>query len=154
MELLYGDATLPVFHPDGMGSGSWSDGPNAIGAGGLYGAAGFGNRDNRYIWSSTVHQGQLYFGTFDISGLSDLDRVIDGTASSGVGADLWRFAAAGQPATAVDLDGCGNPANHGERNMVTTPQGLFLGTANSANLLTDPGDDLPDGGWELLRLQQ
>ncbi len=154
VELLYGDAVLPTFQPDGMGGGTWMDAPNAHGSPGLYGGAGFGNRDNRYIWSSTVHAGKLYLGTFDVSGISDIDDVIDGAATSGVGADLWAFPAHGEPAMAVSLEGCGNPANHGVRNMVTTPFGLYLGTANSANLLTDPNDDLPDGGWELLRLMQ
>ena len=29
---------------------------------------------------------------------------------------------------------------------------LYLGMANPMNLLTDPLDDKPEGGWELLRL--
>ena len=28
---------------------------------------------------------------------------------------------------------------------------LYLGTANPMNLLTDPNDGLPEGGWELIR---
>ena len=31
---------------------------------------------------------------------------------------------------------------------------LYLGMANPMNLLTDPNDDLPEGGWELLKLSQ
>jgi hypothetical protein len=30
---------------------------------------------------------------------------------------------------------------------------LYLGMANPMNLLTDPLDDKPEGGWELLRLR-
>ena len=30
---------------------------------------------------------------------------------------------------------------------------LYLGTANPMNLMTALDDDLPEGGWELLRLQ-
>ena len=150
-ELLYGESTLPKFTPDGMGSGSWAQVPNAYGTAALYGTSGFGNSDNYYIWSSAVHGNQLFFGTFDISGLSDIDQVIDGTASAGVGGDLWAFSGPGQAAVAIDTEGYGNPSNHGARNLVSTPFGLFIGTANSSNLLTDPHDDLPDGGWELLR---
>jgi hypothetical protein len=33
-------------------------------------------------------------------------------------------------------------------------EALYLGMANPMNLLTDEGDELPEGGWELLRLWQ
>jgi hypothetical protein len=154
VELLYGDATVPVFQPDGQGSGTWIDAPNLQGHPGQYGDSGFGNPGNKYTWSSCVHRGELYFGTLDSSGLLNFGRIADGNPPTGSGGDLWKFPQAGVAAVAVDETGCGNAANQGVRNMVTTPAGLYLGMANSANLLTDPTDNIPNGGWELLRLIQ
>ena len=48
------------------------------------------------------------------------------------------------------LDGLGNNAAYGIRNMLVD-DGLYVGTANVANLLADT-ENLPHGGWELLRL--
>ena len=31
---------------------------------------------------------------------------------------------------------------------------LYLGMANSLNLMTDPKDNKPEGGWELIRLKE
>jgi len=36
--------------------------------------------------------------------------------------------------------------------MVADDEALYLGTANPMNMLTDPCDDKPEGGWELRRL--
>ncbi len=152
VELLYGDAQVPVYTPNGEGSGTWAMQNNLMGSGGTYGSSGFGDYTNRYVWSSAVYNDKLYFGTFDITALSYHGRVADGTAGANVGADLWVFNTPNSGAVAVSRSGCGNQLNHGVRNMVSTWFGLYLGTANSANLLTDPDDDIPDGGWELLRL--
>jgi hypothetical protein len=69
-----------------------------------------------------------------------------------MGADLWAFSGTDGPAVAISKEGLGNPLNHGVRNLQATPVGLFIGTANASNLLTDPASPLHAGGWELLRL--
>lgn len=153
-ELLYGNETVPVFQPDGQGGGTWVEETNNQGQPGQYGGSGFDNPNNWYTWSSSVHRGALYFGTADFTGYPKFGDLVDGQPTPGLGGDLWMFPQVDAGAVAVDLNGCGNPANHGIRNMVSTSAGLFLGMANSANLLTDPNDDLPDGGWEFLRLRE
>lgn len=163
VELLYGNSkeytytwngSAPV---NGQINGTWAAVPNRLGKAGLYGTTGFGDNTNRYTWSSEVHKGRLYFGTFDVNALSKIGTAVDLAASGGNppatdGADVWRFDNHTSPAVAVTRNGFGNTARHGIRNMVSTPFGLFMGTANSANLLTDRTDNLPDGGWELLKL--
>ena len=67
------------------------------------------------------------------------------------GADLYHFPSAGSAALAESLNGVGNPSTYGVRTMIAD-DALYLGMANPMNLLTDPLDDKPEGGWELLRL--
>jgi hypothetical protein len=163
-ELLYGNAQVPVFtpNPDPMvQGGTWSLATNKYGAGGLYGDSGFGNGSNTYTWSSAVHNGKLYFGTFDIGTLSQVGRVCDRIVQNktpandrGCGGDLWCFNDGSSPAVAISKEGCGNFANHGIRNMLSHSTGLYLGMSNGMNLLTNPNDNLPEGGWELLRLRE
>lgn len=66
------------------------------------------------------------------------------------GADLWRFPKSDMHALLESLDGLGNNAAYGIRNMLVD-DGLYAGTANVANLLANT-ENLPHGGWELLRL--
>lgn len=68
------------------------------------------------------------------------------------GADLWVFSPGSKPATAVSQTGIGNYLNYGVRNMVTDGATVYLGMANPMNLRTDPNDDVPEGGWELIKL--
>ncbi|MBN1512970.1 MAG: thrombospondin type 3 repeat-containing protein [Phycisphaerae bacterium] len=68
------------------------------------------------------------------------------------GADLYRFCSSDTPALAVNIAGLGNYSNYGVRTMVSDDT-LYLGTANAYNLLTNPDDCLPEGGWELHRLR-
>jgi hypothetical protein len=153
VELLYGDAKVPVYTPGRLGgSGTWSGQLNHFGAGGAYGPSGFGDSTNEYIWSGAVHNGRLIFGTFDEG--TDFGLLLDGANLPLVGADVYAFPNTSSPAAPLSRNGLGNPANHGIRNMVSTPTGLYLGTANGMNLLTDPHDNLPDGGWELRRLAE
>ena len=106
--------------------------------------AGFGNFFNGYMWSLAVHDGWLYAGTNDwsvmlrwstlreaprkvVRFLNHLDpEVLIANAS---GADLWR-SRDGENWMPVDRHGFGNPYNVGIRNLVSTPYGLFAGTAN------------------------
>lgn len=133
--------------------------------------AGFGNFFNGYLWALGVHDGWLYAGTMDWSinlrwaVLDDAppaarrlmrevgaERII---ANEG-GADLWR-SADGENWMPVCKDGFGNPYNWGIRNILSTPAGLFIGTANvfgpRVAVRSESGGweyaDNPDGGLEV-----
>lgn len=106
---------------------------------------GFGNLFNGYFWSMEVHDGWLYLGTANILSLLFswllIDRFpkrsrrtfeqvgIDKLVTNQTGFHLWRTAD-GENWIPVDLHGFGTPYNIGVRNMVSTPYGLFIGTAN------------------------
>jgi hypothetical protein len=166
VDLLYGSQFLPAYVP---GSG-WQIVANNMRSRPLYGSAGYGNFFNAYTWSMTIHDGMLYAGTFDWSvflkepldlllheafGFPTDNRISALLPNSGVhyGADLYRFPSARQAAETVSTDGLGNYSNYGIRNLISTPTGLYLGMTNPFNLLTDPDDDKPEGGWELIRLR-
>lgn len=158
VELLYGETLLPVF--DGS---VWRLRPNTMGVAPTYGHSGFGNTFNNYTWTMGVYGGALYVGTMDWSyllsdGLGSLLTQVglpEGTTlplpGTEFGADLWRFPSSTVAAVRESLDGVGNYTSYGIRTMVTD-DALYLGMANPMNLLTDPTDDKPEGGWELLRL--
>jgi len=165
IELLYGEAVLPTFIP-GLG---WLILPNNMGQSPLFGPSGFGNFFNNYTWSMAVYADQLFVGTMDWSylALGDLLGMMTAFVQSTVGpaavpqqiqlptptfgADLYRFESSASAAVPESLDGLGNHTSYGVRNMVSD-DALYLGMANPMNLLTDPNDGQPEGGWELLRL--
>jgi hypothetical protein len=159
IELLYGSALLPAYVPP-IG---WLIVPNNMGSDPLWGAAGLGNYYNNYTWTMDEYEGQLYVGTMDWSYLIDeglpllreylgIPPEIPIPLPTGEhGADLYRFPSPDDPAQVESLDGVGNPSSYGVRTMIAD-DALYLGMANPMNLLTDPDDALPDGGWELLRL--
>jgi len=106
--------------------------------------AGFGNIFNGYFWSMEEHDGWLYLGTMDstiwmrylkVDSYPDDVRDIvkrvgpESMVRSDGGCDLWRSADGVNwlPITKVGFD---NHYNLGIRNMVSTPHGLFLATAN------------------------
>lgn len=106
--------------------------------------AGFGNFFNGYVWTMGVHDGWLYAGTYDWSitmRWAKLDeapararRLFETLGAETVidnegGADLWRTRD-GENWLPVTRRGFGNAYNLGIRNLVSTPQGLFVGTAN------------------------
>jgi hypothetical protein len=68
------------------------------------------------------------------------------------GGDLWMFPSTSDKAVPISTTGVGNYLNYGIRNMIPDGPDLYLGTANPMNLRTDPDDDVPAGGWELIRL--
>ncbi|WBB77650.1 hypothetical protein O7606_15340 [Micromonospora sp. WMMD882] len=68
------------------------------------------------------------------------------------GGDLLVFESTRKPAKVVSDTGVGNYLNYGVRNMVVDGTDLYLGMANPMNLRTDPTDDVPEGGWELIRM--
>lgn len=159
-EVLYGFSHMPAYDP---GSGQWQIVPNNMGPPRL-GPAGFGNFFNTYTWTMAVYENQLYVGTFDYSyilteapdilltllgiELPDLDLVLP---LPNYGADLWRFPSANSWAFPESMAGAGNYTSYGIRTMLSD-DALYLGMANPMNLLTDPGDGVPEGGWELLQL--
>ncbi|HSF80280.1 MAG TPA: hypothetical protein VLA49_03545 [Anaerolineales bacterium] len=168
IELLYGDTWLPVYEYDlATSTGSWTVARNNMLVSPLWGSAGFGNFYNNYTWTMAVFEGQLYVGTMDYSYLFEegvlllLEYLLGIPPETNLelqfplplnpGADLYRFPSAAVPAVAESLDGVGNYSNYGIRTMIAADD-LFLGSANPMNLMTDLTDDLPEGGWELIRL--
>ncbi len=106
--------------------------------------AGFDNFFNGYFWRMCEHDGWLYLGTFEWSSvLGYVNRSRWPGAFSNVlayvgpqnildnqsGFDLYR-SYDGENWVPVTTNGMGNPYNMGLRNLVSTPYGLFLGTAN------------------------
>jgi hypothetical protein len=166
IQLLYGESSLPAYDPF---FGGWLDVPTGHGPGEpLYGASGFDNFFNNYTWTMAVYDDQLFVGTMDWGylALGDLGSLLGDGMGSGLieliislllpdqclGADLYRFTSSNAPAVPVSLAGIGNYTNYGIRTMVSSDS-LYMGTSNPMNLLTDPYDDKPEGGWELRRLR-
>jgi len=172
VDLLYGEAVLPVYDADADdGAGAWRWALTGYRA--RYGHMGFGNIYNNYTWTMAVSGGRLFVGTMDWSYLAK-DLLPQTAAGMGYpaaaaastagpdpitidpqlyGGDLWMFGSNLRPATAVDTQGlAGNYLNYGIRTMVADGSTLYLGMANPMNLRTDPTDDVPEGGWELIKL--
>ena len=149
VELLYGEAQLPVFEPT---SGTWSSQPAGYGAPKL-GPEGFGQPGNCFVWSMAVHQGRLFVGTQDYRSYLHADELAAGNPTPpDLGGDLYVLTDGTTPAIPVALDGGGNPLNHGFRNLLSDGVSLYAGTANISNLRELPATGLR-GGWELLRLR-
>jgi hypothetical protein len=149
IEVLYGDATLPVYNGT-----DWITVPNNLGATPLYGGAGYGNFFNTYTWSMEVYNNQLYVGTFDWSYVAHVNMPQDlppiTLPNETYGADLFRFDSTKKPAKVISNYGVGNYLNYGIRNMLVANGKLYLGSANPMNLETAAGE--PNGGWELIEL--
>jgi len=151
IQLLYGEEKLWKCTPSLLDPNQieWEEVNNNMGgAKPLYGPSGFGNPNNAYTWSMAVFNDQLFVGTLDANLESDSNR--NTPFAETPGADLFRFYDSNTPAMYETWDGLGNPCNAGIRNMIAAEDGLYIGTAGPANLVTDP--DKPHGGWELIRL--
>jgi len=132
-----------------------------------------------YTYTMAVYEDRLYVGTEDFSMKAFGDFYVAAVRAGGdrelahqvitdtlgltdldLGADLWCLLPdeAGQPVPPIALsrDGIGNPWNFGIRTMIATEDGLFLGTSNTSNLLTEPRyppvDPLNGGCWELIHV--
>ncbi|MGI5237867.1 hypothetical protein [Dactylosporangium sp. CA-139066] len=161
VDLLYGASQLPAYDPKANnGAGAWR--LASTGYKPKWGSAGFGNPYNNYTWSMVVAGGSLYVGTMDWGYISQYApakalpgvRAAFGTPDpKSYGADLWVFDGPQRAARPVNTTGLGNYFNYGVRNMVTDGSSIYLGMANPMNLRTDKGDNVPEGGWELLRLR-
>ncbi len=105
---------------------------------------GFGNYFDGYVWALACHNGWLYAGTYDWSvmvrwanpskSFPKVIRLLDLIDSEVIvagqgGTELWR-SQDGENWIPVTRHGFGNPYNVGIRNLVSTPHGLFVGTAN------------------------
>lgn len=106
---------------------------------------GFDDPFNGYLWRMAEHDGWLYASTYNWAVLTpylpldgvpaDLGAALNGrdvraaAARAAGGFQLWR-SADGCSWAPVTLDGFGNPYNFGARSLVSTPHGLFVGTAN------------------------
>jgi hypothetical protein len=132
--------------------------------------SGFGNLFNGYVWALGVHDGWLYAGTCDMSIMlrwttlrEAPPRVVrffhymdpEAIVANEGGADLWR-SQDGENWLQVTRHGFGNPYNNGFRNLVSTPRGLFAGTANlfGPRVAVRHGsewvyEDNPSGGLEV-----
>lgn len=159
--LEYGYEEMLV-HVDDLG---WTVMPNNMNQIPVQGLAGFGDPFIGYIWSMANHKDSLYIGTMDQREISAdlIDALIpSGRVSSYIraldnqpglrGADLYQIPSGSRTVQAIDRSGLGNYTSYGVRNIVSDDQDLYLGMANPANLLTDKTDTLPEGGWELIRL--
>jgi hypothetical protein len=123
-------------------------------------AAGFDLLFNGYLWRMCVHDGWLYAGTFcwanclpyllldawpeDVLALVrrwGIDRLVRDHG----GCELWR-SADGEHWAPVTRSGFGNCYNWGVRNLASTPQGLFVGTANPFGPMI--AQRQPDGRWQ------
>ena len=133
---------------------------------------GFDNFFNGYFWRMCEHDGWLYLSTFDwsaILGYAQRDTWPEAFVNivnqlgeqfimeSQSGFDLYR-SFDGETWVPVTTNGMGNPYNIGLRTMVSTPYGLFLGTANPFGPKVMPlsGDRYihnPHGGCEIFFAQ-
>lgn len=157
IELLYGNTQLPAYTAS---TNTWT----AVSTGWtpLYGKSGFDNPFNNYTWRMLVVDGKLYVGTMDWSYIvQDLVEQGGGKSTAGLkaidptvyGGDLWMFPSTEEKAVPVSTQGLGNYLNYGVRNMIPAGDGsLYVGMANPMSLRTDPTDDVPEGGWELIKL--
>jgi hypothetical protein len=134
--------------------------------------AGFGGFFNGYFWRMGAHDNWLYLGTYNSASLLPwltLDEApatvrsvlgsigLDALLANEGGFDLWR-SADGENWLPVHRQGFGNWYNFGVRTLVSTPHGLYLGTANpfGPRVAERAGDhwvyrDNPRGGLEVWR---
>jgi hypothetical protein len=83
---------------------------------------------NQHMWRMAVHDSRLYVGTFDESVLLRFNKGASAWEPE-YGFDLW-WTQDGTYFSQVDQQGFGDPYNMGVRSMISTPLGLFLGSAN------------------------
>lgn len=134
------------------------------------GLPAFGNFFGAYYWSSTEYKRDVVSGTFDWGYLLAeflLVPILDILEEEGIdvdlqglfdvlprspGADVVRFENAYQRVEFISKSGLLNFTNYGVRTLLKSRShpGLVFGMANPMNLLSDPDDNLPEGGWELI----
>ncbi|MBI1353686.1 MAG: hypothetical protein GC160_05015 [Acidobacteria bacterium] len=182
IDLAYGSKTLPVFIPQGE-FGQWIPLPNNMPAGKkapLFGYSGYSNPYNHYTWTMRVWDNRLWIGTLDtlysfeqgsaaalkllaeqpdvdpqmVQEVSDQVRDFFALQSLLRGGDLYYMTDGDAPAIPESISGIGNYTNWGVRNLLELDGDLVSAMANPSNLLGNPLDLLPEGGWELIRHQR
>jgi hypothetical protein len=132
---------------------------------------GFNNLFSGYIWRMGVHNGWLYAATMDWSNILRFTKLegrpekvarllgqvgMENIVQNQGGCEVWR-SYDGENWLPVTRKGFGNLYNGGARNIVSTPYGLFIGTANpfGPRVASQIGDDEwtyvdnPDSGLEV-----
>ncbi len=129
---------------------------------------GFDNLFNGYFWRMCEHEGWLYMGTFEWSALlgyanrrswpQPFTNIVNHVTPKMIldhhsGFDLYR-SYDGDNWVPVTNNGMSNPWNIGLRTLVSTPYGMFIGTANPFGPKIMPLDghyyvDNPRGGCEV-----
>lgn len=89
----------------------------------------FGNPLISHFWRMQEHAGALYLGTNDASAWFQVPPRVEARMNHEYGCDLWR-SEDGEKWMQVTRDGFGDKRNFGVRTLVSTPFGLFVGTAN------------------------
>ncbi len=92
-------------------------------------SAGFGWPLNEHMWRMEVYDGRLYVGTFDASTAFRNDPQVGSYLTPELGADLW-YTSDGTTFSNIDYQGFEDEFNFGFRSLLSTPYGLFVGTAN------------------------
>ncbi|MER7271712.1 hypothetical protein ABT344_25820 [Micromonospora carbonacea] len=183
VDLLYGATELPAFDPEANnGVGAWTTKSTnytpkygaagfgnpynnytwkmAVAAGKLY----VGTMDWSYLAKEFGQQTAAQLGLSPQMGDVLAKAPAAAAAPPGMrataeipeavyGGDLYAFSSTRKGATTISDTGVGNYLNYGVRNMVVDGSNLYLGMANPMNLRTDPNDDVPEGGWELIKLK-
>jgi hypothetical protein len=129
---------------------------------------GFDNFFNGYFWRMCEHRGWLYMGTFEWSALlgyanrarwpQPFTNIINHVGAGSIlehhtGFDLYR-SYDGENWLPVTTNGMDNPYNIGLRTLVSSPHGLFIGSANpfGPNIMPLDGVEYrpnPRGGCEV-----
>lgn len=120
---------------------------------------GFDNLFGGYLWRMVKHAGWIYVSTFDWSQClsyatktkGPYKKIVDHfgpaqIAREGGGFGIWK-SRDGEEWVCVTANGFGNSYNYGARTFLSTPHGLFVGTANPF------GPELAvqsDNDWEYL----
>jgi hypothetical protein len=92
----------------------------------------FGNPLISHFWRMQDHEDVLYLGTNDSSAWFQVPPRLDARINHEYGFDLW-LTKDGETWLRVTRDGFGDRHNFGARTLVSTPQGLFIGTANQVS---------------------
>lgn len=156
-QLLYGFNTVTVWNSQ---TGAWSTQTNVMKQTPLMGPAGLGSSAG-YVWCMANYRNSLYVGTLGstmtLRGVSpgteaDLRKILVNPKAKIGGSLLMLPSSRAGAFIPVSESGLGNPGNVGIRTLAAGADALYVGTASVNNLLGNPNDTLPDGGWELLAI--
>lgn len=163
VELLYGEKKLPIYDNE---TGTWSLKDNVSHYTPKWGRSGYGNPYTSYTWAMDEYNDKLYIGTMDVSTMVApfFETISKGDDSKRISLEktLKRIMQIDDKETGyeclvlsdsdtepkyVTVNGFGNHAAYGIRNMQALDGKLFIGTANPQNLNAN-------GGWQVLSLEE